>query len=505
MASSPTADRSRTSAFVARARGRLSGTPRELRLLLVVGAILGVAWTVVVPPFQGPDEPTHVSYTQQLSETGTGPFQDRGERPVSTEIGIALEEYGLGALTGVRNARPPRTELQERQWEARSEALTDAQRSDGTGPSPLARNPQLYYVFQAIPYLALGGADLFDRLVAMRLANVLLFLLTIALTWLLAVELFGRDARLRVFLATAIVAMWPMLAFMAGIVNPDTALVTAYTAVLVCAVRLVRRGPSLGRVVALWLTAAITMLVHGRGLASLGVVLAALLVTAIGHRPLWRRLALWTGAGALLAAVPLALSKLVLAPGSGGGLYGGEATIPTSAFSIRQLFSQIWQFYLDRLWFMSPRLGPDYGYRQVVVERFFAGVFGSLEVTYPTWVYDLAQYGIVALVVAVWTAAVIHRERLWRHWPVVLTLAALPLGLMLLLQTASYRALLFGVDPLITGSYLLPLAPLVAGTGAWLVGALPRRARGWAAGGVVVVLLLMQFGALGMTVVRFHV
>jgi hypothetical protein len=216
-------------------------------------------------------------------------------------------------------------------------------------------------------------------------------------------------------------------------------------------------------------------------------------------------MAAWTGLGALGAAAPLVLSKLVLAPGSGGGLYGGEANLPTQEFSIRQLLAQIWQFYLDRLSFMAPRLGPDYGYRQVVIERFATGIFGSLEILYPTWVYDLMQYAVVALVIAVWTGVVVQRDRIVRHWPVIAALGAMALGLMLLLHAASYRALLFGGDPLITGRYLLPLAPLVAVTVAWLVGALPRAARGWAAGGVIGGLLVLQFGAIGMTVIRFHV
>jgi hypothetical protein len=479
--------------------------PRELALLLAVAATLALAWSLVTAPLQGPDEVTHVSYVQQLAETGRGPFPDRGDGNVSTELRTALERLDLGALVGAPQARPPRGALQRSEWERLSAAITAEQRADGTGPSPLARNPQLYYAYEAVPYLVLRDADLFDRLTAMRLANAALFVVTVLLAWLLAIELFGPASRLRATVAAATVALWPMLTFMAGVVNPDTALVTAYTALALLAVRLVRRGPTLGRVVALCAAASACLLVHGRGLASVGVVLVALVAAAARHRPPLRAMAAWGALGATVATVPLVVSKLLLAPGSGGGLYGGEANLGRT-FSVKDFLSQTWQFYAERLSFMTPRLGPEYGYRQVVVERFAGGIFGSLEVLYPPWVYDLIQYAIIGLAIALWTAVVLRRDRLRHAWPVLAVLGALAIGLMTLLHLASYRALVGGSpDPLVTGRYLLPLAPLVAVTLAWLIGELPRRARAATAGGLVIVLLLMQLGGLGMTFVRFHV
>jgi hypothetical protein len=47
--------------------------PRPLGLLLVVAALLSVAWTFTTAPFQGPDESAHFNYTQYLAETGHRP------------------------------------------------------------------------------------------------------------------------------------------------------------------------------------------------------------------------------------------------------------------------------------------------------------------------------------------------------------------------------------------------------------------------------------------------
>lgn len=485
---------------------RLSALPRDLVLLLAVAATLSVAWAVATAPFQGPDESAHYAYAQHLAETGRAPSPDKVDdgQGISTEIGSALALLNLRGIVGVPGALPANTDLEEERWAQRQAEIGQDLREDGTGPSPLGKNPQLYYVYEAAPYLAFSGTDTFDRLMILRLFTGALFVLTVGLTWLLAREVFGPPARLRIVLATTIVALWPMLTFMSGVVNADTALVCAYTALALAAVRLVLRGPSIGRAVAVFLLAAVTLLVHGRGLAAIPFAFLVLGIAWLRHRPPARLTAAMLGAGVAVMAIPLLLSRVLFAPRSaGGGLYGGEANIPAGVFSVKQLVNQTWQFYLDRLAFMEPKLGPDYGYRQVVIERFATGIFGSLEITYPAWVYGVAQLTVGALLLGAWTAAVLTRDRLRRAWPVVATVLALFLGILLLLHTASYRALTTGVDPLITGRYLLPLVPLVALAIAWLVGTLPRRWRLPVSATLVSALLLLQLGGLAMTVVRF--
>lgn len=484
--------------------GRWRRAPVELRALLVVALVIALGWAVILPPFQGPDEITHTNYVQQLAETGKGPAFDSGRGSVSTEMGVALEAMQLRATIGIPSSHPAQTEVEERHWERLSREMPDELRSNGTGPSPLARNPQLYYGYEALGYLALSRADLLDRVMAMRLLNVLLFVVTVGLTWLLASEVFGRDRRLEVTVATAIVALWPMLGFMGGVVNPDTGLTTAYTLTTWLAVRLLRRGPSLGGVVALCAAGAACMLVHGRGAPAAAIVLVALVLSLVGAASRRRDLVKWSLAGLVVAVVPLALSRLALPSSTTGGLYGGEVNLG-SKFNLKGLLSQTWQFYFERLSFMAPRLGPDYGYRQLFVERWITGVFASLEITYPTWVYDLVQYAVIIVLIAIWTAAVVHRDRLRRAWPVLVVLATAVIALLALLHTASYRALTGGPDPLITGRYLLPLTPIAALALAWLVGVLPRPVRGLAAGGLLAGFLALTLTGLGMAVVRFHV
>ena len=69
----------------------LRRVPRPLALLLAVAALLVLAWTFTTTPFQGPDEPEHFGYAQQLAETGHRPTVVEGTRPKSTQVLTALD------------------------------------------------------------------------------------------------------------------------------------------------------------------------------------------------------------------------------------------------------------------------------------------------------------------------------------------------------------------------------------------------------------------------------
>src|SRR5690349_8863412 len=98
---------------IRRALTRARTAPRELQALLAVTAVLGVAWAVVLVPFQGPDEITHFNYAQQLAETGKGPVFEGGTGIVSTELGRALDWNNLRSTIGIPGSRPAQTELEQ--------------------------------------------------------------------------------------------------------------------------------------------------------------------------------------------------------------------------------------------------------------------------------------------------------------------------------------------------------------------------------------------------------
>ena len=474
---------------------RLSRIPAPLRALLVVALLEVVCWTAVTAPFLGPDEPAHFGYAQHLAETGNKPQYETGDGgTVSTEAGSALFQMNLWPLIGVGSARPFWSDADVREWERVERSLADDAGKNGGGPNAVAKNPPLYYAYQAIPYRAARGLDVFDRMFVMRLATGVFFLVTVALTWLLAAELFR--SRLAQTVATAVVALSPMAAFMSGVVNPDTLLATFFAAFLLLALRLIRLGPSAGRVAAVVAVCVGGLLTHGRALPLLAALPVAIALAWWRHRPPVPRALRW----GIAAASLLVVAALVAA---GSGAYGGELNLGRN-FRIGQFLSFVWQFYLPPLPFMDARLGPDYGFRQVFIEQYL-GSFGALDVRYDRDTYRLIGLAVFAALVALAVAIVAHRRAIRPRWDAFALLAFVVAVTVFFLHVVSYRALAGGGgDPLIVGRYLLGLTPVAGLAGALLVEWGGARRGPWIAAGVVAVCVLLQLGGLGASLARFY-
>jgi hypothetical protein len=492
------------------AAGRLvahvRGVPRPLAALLAVAAIQVVAWAFVMPPFQAPDEMAHFAYVQHLAETGKAPEQVGGSGAnVSSEQAEAIRWENLHALVGVLGMRSGWTDAEERRWRQVEASLSDEASANGDGPNPVGQNPPLYYALEAVPYHLAPGGSFFNRFYIVRLGSAALYLAAVAFMWLIASELF-RPLWART-LATAIVALHPKLAMLGASVNADILLVLTWTAFIYVGLRIIRHGPTIGRLAGAGIAAAASVLTHGRGLAILGALLFLLGIAYLRWRPArrlaWRGAALSLGIAGLGLAVVLAFTSGV----SGGGtIYGGEiGRIGERAFNIRELFSYVWQFYLPKLQFMQPSIGvPDYGFRQVYIESFY-GQFASLEVEYPRFAIDLLQVATILLLFALYTVAITHWDAVKRNWPIIAFLVLTGLSLLTLLHVTAYNSMLTNpADPLFTGRYLLPLVSILAIAVTAVVMALPRRLGAFATGGLVATGIVLQLTGLGMAFVRFY-
>jgi hypothetical protein len=474
--------------------------PRPLALLLAVSALLSLAWTFATTPFQGPDEPAHFSYAQHLAETGHKPSVLEGGFPDSTLTGAALALFNLDQLAGVSDARPAWSVLEERRFAEIVEAVGDKGEEDGAGPNPIAKNPPLYYAYQALPYYAGSAGSFWDRLIVMRLASGLLFLLAVAFTWLAAAEVFA--ATWPRVIATGSVALVPQFTALSGLINADNLLITVWTAFAFVALRLVRRGPSTRRVLGLCALAAASLLTHGRGIAIVLPLVVTLIIAVLRARPSLVQAMRWLAPGLGLLLVAFGVYRLTLAPS--GGAYGGEVTLnPSGGMSLKGFLNVTWQFYFPRLPFMDPRIGPNYGYRQVFIESFF-GRFASLEVVYPPAVYGLIQ-GACALGLAGLAAVVAGRWAAVRaRWPEVTVVAAIAVSMIGLLHVASYRSLAGSADPLITGRYLLPIVVVFGLTVAFVLTSLRARTSAVLGSLVLSGLLALNLAGLMLTVTRFY-
>lgn len=467
--------------------------PAPLALLLAVATVQFLAWMLVLPALQAPDESVHYAYTQRLVETAERPPLEGEGEPFSPELRTARLDAGLGPLVGNLSARPYWSGLDERLWRERDRALGGDRRDARTGPNTASRNPPGSYAYAGIAYAAASGGSFFDRLYAMRLANLPLYLLTIALTWVLAGQLLGPAIWPRTVAAGA-VAVQPQFAFVVAGVSPDPLLTALWAGFVVLAVRSLQARLTWALAAGMLALALASVLTHPRGAP---LALLALLAIALGLRrrlgASWRVVAL---GGAAAGAAVLAL--LV----TGAGVLDSTSG---ARFVPREFASYLWQFYLPRLGFMDPAIGPDYGVQTAFVETFY-GVFASLEVRWPAWVYDVLAAVSLAWLAALAVVLVRASRALRARWDVALMLAAIPVALVLALHFAAYRNLQIDpTDPIVVGRYLFPLLPLFGVAIAAVVRALPRRVS--LAAGTTVLLggALLGISGLAMTAVRFYV
>jgi hypothetical protein len=462
-----------------------------LAALLAVATVMFLAWMLVLPALQAPDESVHYAYTQRLVETHERPPLVGDAPPFSPELRTARLDAGLGALVGNLSARPYWTGLDEDLWHRRDQALGPHARDAETGPNTASRNPPLSYVYAGIGYEIASSGSFLDRLYAMRLMNLPLYLLTIVVTWILAGRLLGEDLWPRTIAAGA-VAVQPQFAFVAAGVSPDPLLTAIWATFLLLAVHVVTRGLTWTTAAGLGVLALASVATHPRGAP---LALLALLAAGLGLRHRMSPRVLAAGAVAALALVLVAVV-------AGAGVLDSTSG---ASFDPRQFGSYLWQFYLPKLPFMTPAIGPDYGAQTAFIETFY-GVFASLEVRWPPLVYHLLAAATVAGLVAL--AAVLWRMRaaLRAHWAVVVMLAAVPVTQIAALHFAAYRNLQIDpTDPIIVGRYLFPLLPLFGLAVALVVRALPRPASLATGTALLMTGAVLGLSGLGMTVVRFYV
>jgi 4-amino-4-deoxy-L-arabinose transferase-like glycosyltransferase len=490
-----------------RLRRFASAQSRPLVLLLLVSAILGAAWALLLPAWQAPDEHSHFGYAQTLAERGELPASE-GERRYSTEQDEASKAVGADQLAGNPYARAQWSSAVYERWRRLQAAQGPSARSDGEGADAAGNantartNPPLYYAFEALPYYAASGTDLFGRLYLMRLWSALLLLVAAAASWALIGELLGPRRGLQLA-GSALVALQPMAIFVSASINPDAMLIPAFALALWLGVRVIRRGLTLGSGAALCAAAAVAILAKGTGYALLPGVALALGIGAwragVGLRlgsltrsalPL---LALALPVGAWLVYARLSDRPAINQVGGGGG----------AEFEHAGLFSYLWQFYLPHVPGQMP-LPPGYTPLPVVdvwLEGFW-GKFGWLEIALPSPLYLAA--GLVTAALIVGGGAALVRSGLRRHAATVAFLALVTVSLLGGLHLTEYRILADQGSVFNQGRYLLPLLPLLGLAAAAALSLARGRMQQLLAGGLIGFLFVLQVVSLAIVGARFY-
>ena len=475
--------------------------PRPLAALLAIVVIVGLAWALVVPPWQSPDESTHFAYVQSLAENFELPGV-AGRPGVSSDQNVADNAVGASHGAFYPGASPPDwSRADAAAYLKREEGSDPPSRSDGSGPLAADSNPPLYYLFGTIGYLVDHGGTAFGRLYAIRISGIVLLALTTLGAWLLAGEALGRR-RLPQLGCAAVAGLLPMVTFMSTNVNPDALLVTTWTFALWLGARVINRGARGGDVVALCAMIAAAILTKATSYALVVPVLFALFIgwrrrPASERRPALKVMA-WAG---LVLVVPV-LGWVALAHASGRSPINSIGSSAAHPFNTGQFLSYVWQFYLPRLPFLTPLRVT----RQLSVYSIWlnqgTGVFGWLDVYLPAWVYPAAActFGAIAVAAVGLLTRVVTRIHLALLGFFALTVVAL-LGL---LHITEYRAIISGTSVFLQGRYLLPIVGLLGLAVGLIVSRIPARARPVGGGMVITVLMALQVLSLSAIVQAYY-
>jgi 4-amino-4-deoxy-L-arabinose transferase-like glycosyltransferase len=493
-------ERSRTSVM-----SRLRAVPRAAWLCALAALANGLAWSLIVPPFEVPDENAHYAYVAHVAETGRPPRPASPEGPLpprQEDLMSALLAFGM---VGNRNNPAPLTDAQQKTIEG-----VEAQHLPATGPGDAlsaTNNPPAYYYLQAAVYKLMPSGRVLDKLAAMRCFSALMGALTVLLVFMFLRELL--PARPWAWTAGALlVAFQPLFGFISAGVNNDNLLYLAAAGTLWGVARCFRRGltPASGALMGGFL---------GLGLVSkltlLGFVPAVLLALALLlFRDLRgdRRGALGGAATALSLSlgpvvVYLLLNHFAWHRGFIPGGVGGFSTPVANPrhFSFTEEVSHVWQLFLPRLW-----LRPQFSSYPLWQTWFvgFVGRFGWQDYTFPYWFYDVARILTVAVLALAAVELVRRRSAVRRRLGELAVYVAAVLGLCVEIGIQSYRYLIANGLIFEQARYLLPLLGLYGAIGALAARAGGRRWGPALAAGLVVLAIGHDLYAQAITIARYY-
>jgi 4-amino-4-deoxy-L-arabinose transferase-like glycosyltransferase len=488
-------------------RARLRTVPRAAWACALVMLANGIAWSLITPPFQVPDENAHYAYVQQVAERGTVPRLVVPEGKLSPALDTMLGAVLFYQTVGERENPAPLSSLLQNGVSA-AERAPLSNRGNGNALSA-TNNPPLYYVLEAIPYKLASSGGVLDRLVAMRLLSSLMAAVTVLLIYMFLMELLPGTPW--AWATGALVAGFqPLFSFMSGGVNNDNLLYLMAAGLFWALARAFRRGltPAAGILIGAFVGVGVVT-----KFTMLGLVPAAGLAILLMLRRAWplARAAALRGAGwaVAVAGVPVAiylfLNRFVWDRTAIPGGVGSVSALPGAGlhFSTREELSHIWQLFL-------PAVGMRHQFTYLPLWKTwfkgFFGRFGWLDYKFPYHFYVLALIaacGIAALaLIELWRS----RGPLRRHAGELVVYALALVGVCVEIGVESYRETIQtgGFGQFEQARYLLPLLALYAAVAA--LAARSGRARWGPVLGVVLVTLAIghDLASQMITVARYY-
>jgi hypothetical protein len=477
-------DSSKLPRVLSQARASLQRIPKAAWLCAIVALVNAVCWSILTPPFQVTDEPSHFAYTQQLAENTKLPTSS--ESTFSPEEEVVLRDIRQYEVRQSPETHAISTASEQQRLQDDMNRRLSRHGEGGVGGA--YADPPLYYLLETIPYGLASSGTLLDQLEGMRLLSALMAGITALFVFLFLRETLPR-ARWAWTVGALSVALAPLLGFISGAVNPDSMLTAVSAMSFYVLARAFRRGLTRPLAIALGALIAVGFLtkVNFIGLVP-GMVLGLIVLSVRASRSAGRSAYGSLGLALTIALAPVWAYILVnlLSGHAALGVVSHVLELKGAQGSIFSKISYVWQLYLPRLPGMTTYFPGLSTTRGLWFNR-GVGFYGWLDTSFPDWVNNLALVPTGILTLLCLRAVAVDRAALRSRIAEVAVYAVMGLGLLTLIGLSSYIDSSEGLfaDP----RYLLPLIPLL-GLALALAALGAGRRWGPAVGALIIVLFL---------------
>lgn len=187
--------------------------------------LTGLIWAVLVPIWHFPDEQAHFGQVAFMAEKGRNPKGnelDLTEEIYASEklLGTARDNLGNNRFTFHPEYRIEYTDSLMGKYEASIAALAKTNAKNTFVHQEAARYPTAYYIPASIIYKLFYAQDLFTRVFAVRFWSLILFIITVFITYKIGV-LLNPSNKLFAQTLSILVGFQPMMVFSNVGVNSD--------------------------------------------------------------------------------------------------------------------------------------------------------------------------------------------------------------------------------------------------------------------------------------------
>jgi len=197
-------------------------------LFFCLALVRGFSYSVIVPPWQAPDEPGHLEYARLLAKKGRPLSREDISPQLQREILSSMHDFDFWNYVH----QPDPGQIPDSFYDDPFLLLSGTQVGD---------EPPLYYLVPALIFALVLPEHVLLQLYVMRWFSVLLSSLVVVVAYLTADELFHRDRFLVIGVPT-FVAFLPMFTFIGASANNDSMAVLLASLFIYCLIRVLKRG-----------------------------------------------------------------------------------------------------------------------------------------------------------------------------------------------------------------------------------------------------------------------